>query len=193
MTLPLILASQSIYRKELLQRLQVPFECVSPDLDESPFKSANQHPQKISEALSLAKAEKVFSSHPNACVIGGDQVAHLKGRILNKPLNKDNALEQLTELCGKTHELFTSISVLSPQGRTTFTDVTQLTMRTLSTEALQRYIEKDQPLDCAGSYKIEKLGVSLFEKIETQDPTAIVGIPLMRLQQTLTEIGYIIP
>ena len=193
MTPPLILASQSTYRKELLQRLQIPFECISPHLDESSFKSPGTPPQQISESLCLAKTEKVFSDHPHACVIGGDQVAHLEGHILNKPLNRDNALIQLTELCGKTHELFTSISVISPKGQITFTDVTRLTMRSLSKEALERYIEKDQPLDCAGSYKIEKLGISLFEKIETQDPTAIVGIPLMRLQQTLTQFGYTIP
>lgn len=193
MPYPLILASQSKYKKELLERLCLNFTQSPSQLNEAPFKQTKEPTQNICESLALEKAKKVFKTHPQSCVIGADQIAHLSEKKLDKPLTPENALEQLLLLSGQTHELITSVAVIWPKGQELFSHKTQLTMRQLDKPTLKRYIEIDQPLDCAGSYKIEKTGITLFERVESDDFSAIVGLPLLQLTQTLLKIGYQIP
>ncbi len=193
MSYSLILASQSPYRKTLLKRLNIPFTCVNPHLEESSFKKKHTSPLEIAESLALAKAKKIFHLHPNSCVIGGDQLAHIDNEILDKPMSPETALKQLLLLSGQTHKLITSIAVLSPQNQQVFSDITSLKMRPLDEASLKRYLDLDQPFNCAGSYKLEKSGITLFENIDSQDQSAIMGIPLIQLTQVLINLGYQIP
>lgn len=189
----IILASKSKYRAALLQRLGVSFESIDPSIDEDQIKNSNLSPIKIAEALAVRKAEVVFANNPDACVIGGDQLLNLDGKILGKPGSKEKAVEQLELLSGRSHELITSIAVLADGVKEIYTDVTRLTMRSLSREQLERYVDHDNPIYCAGSYMLEEQGISLFSSIESEDQTAIIGIPLMALTDILTGVGYSIP
>lgn len=189
---PLILASTSVYRKKLLQRLRVPFTTEAPDVDETIFQSLGLPPQELAETLALKKAKAVSLKHPEATVIGSDQVVCLDGKIFGKPLTKQRAIEQLTLLNGKTHELITAVAVVGKFERIV-TETTRLTLAHHEPAAILRYVEADQPLDCAGSYKIESLGISLFESIECTDQSAIEGLPLLHLTRVLREFGWVIP
>jgi septum formation protein len=188
-----ILASTSKYRKELLLRLGIEFECHSPDLDEAPFKERIKNLQELAEVLSLEKARAVQKKFPDAIVIGSDQVAECNGRRLGKPITKEKAQSTLNFLNAKEHRLITSFTVLSVDNVYTRTNVTTLKMRALSAEQIERYIETDNPLDCAGSYKLELNGIGLFEKIDTDDHSAIVGLPLIELANLLNQIGICVP
>lgn len=184
---PLILASTSKYRARLLARLQLPFSQVAPGVDESGFK--NEPARLVAEKLALAKAQAVAARHPDAVVIGSDQVCAFDGTLLDKPGTVANAEAQLRRLAGNTHELFTAV-VIQHTGRSSlFVDTTRLRMRALSPEEIATYVDLDQPLDCAGSYKIESLGVTLLTKVESQDATAIEGLPLLWVSKTLRDLG----
>ncbi len=189
----LILASTSPYRRELLARLGVPFTAVAPEVDEDAYKLPGLDPRALAEILARAKASEVASRFPHAVVIGSDQVASLDGSTLGKPHTVENAVAQLSSMSGRSHQLITAIAVVHPGGRTDFTDVTTLVMRALSEEAIRRYVEADKPLDCAGSYKLEALGIALFERIASEDHTAIVGLPLMAVTTALRGLGFAIP
>ena len=189
----LILASTSKYRRELLMRLRLPFETVAPGVDEVAVKAAGGPAREVVEELARRKAEAVRRLRPSDIVIGSDQAAVLDGEVLDKPGTEANALAQLRSLRGRRHQLITAVAVAHPGGIERFTDVTNLTMRRLTDEEITRYVRAEMPLDCAGSYKIEGLGVTLFEQIETRDHTAIVGLPLAQLSDTLRDLGFALP
>jgi septum formation protein len=189
----LILASTSRYRRELLERLGVPFRSVAPACDEDALKDPALKPRALAEKLALAKAESLREAHPRAAIIGGDQLAELDGRVLGKPGTAEGARAQLAAMAGKEHRLITAIVVLHDGIPYRFTDIAVLRMRPLTPEQITRYVELDRPLDCAGSYKLERAGVALFERIESADHTAITGLPLMTLARILEQVGFSIP
>ncbi len=194
MSLQILLASSSRYRRELLGRLLPSFDSVSPDVDEHAFHDLEPTPDNLAQRLAMEKTLAVSRRFPDAIVIGSDQLADLNGLVLGKPGTVSAAVEQLLSMAGKTHRLLTAVCIAAPgKPLTSILNETRLTMRSLTPEEALRYVERDQPLDCAGSYKIESLGISLFEKIETADFTAIMGLPLIQVSQSLRELGVGIP
>jgi septum formation protein len=189
----LILASTSRYRGELLARLAVPFVAAAPDCDEEAYKSRGFTPRELAETLALTKAESLRAVYPDAAILGGDQLAEIDGEILGKPGTEAAARAQLTRLAGRTHTLITAVAIVHGERILRHTDVTRLTMRPLTADQIARYVAADAPLDCAGSYKLEQLGIALFSRIESEDHTAIVGLPLLALATLLGEIGIVIP
>lgn len=187
---PLVLASTSKYRAGLLSKLGWSFSSEDPQVDESPLKKLDLEPGDIALRLSRMKSEAVFSRNPSSCVIGSDQVCAIGKTIYGKPLSKDEAVRQLLEMNGKTHELLTAVTVTWPGGQTSFLNVTRLHMRELSVQEIARYVETDLPLECAGSYKLEEAGIKLFERIEMEDHTAVIGLPLIELSNVLLNLGY---
>lgn len=190
----LILASASPYRKELLERLNLEFEGIASEVDEDQYKEDIKDAVELTKALAKAKARSIYGTNQDAYVIGGDQVSLFNHEILGKPHTEENAIKQLLKLQGNTHELVTATCLLGPNGHEkTWVETIKLTMRPMSESEIKRYVEKERPLDCAGSYKIEGLGISLFEKIEGHDQTAIIGMPLMSLASRLREVGFQVP
>ncbi len=187
---PLILASTSKYRQELLAQLGLSFTSHAPDFNEDSLKNQGLNPRNLSSDLARQKAMAVFNLHPDCCVIGSDQVCVLGERIFSKPKTKENAIEQLQLLQGKSHQLITSVSIVFPDGEHRFINETSLKMRPLTEEQIVRYIDLEKPLDCAGSYKLESQGIKLFESINMSDHTAIIGLPLIELCNHLIKIGY---
>ncbi len=186
---PLILGSTSRYRKELLSRLQIPFETVAPDVDETP--QANERPKDLALRLALAKAQAVALKNPDAVVIGTDQVADLEGTPLGKPGNHTNATLQLQRMRGKTVIFQTALSVVciaSGYERSDLASV-KVKFRNLTDAEIESYLKAEEPYDCAGSAKSEGLGIALLESIDNDDPTALVGLPLIRTCQMLREAG----
>jgi septum formation protein len=189
----LILASTSVYRRMLLERLGVPFRVMPPSCGESLLKCEVSDPTLLAERLADAKASSVFFSAPRAAVIGCDQLAWCEGHILGKPETPSAAIAQLTQLAGRSHSLITALVVLHGDRRFHHTDVTTLSMRPLAPGAIARYVSADRPLDCAGSYKLESRGITLFDRIESNDHTAITGLPLIALVSILRELRFEIP
>lgn len=192
----LILASTSVFRKELLSRLQVPFTALAPLIDEDSHKDGNLSPTAYTQKLAFLKADSLSKNHPEAVIIGSDQAAFLPEAngsfaILEKPHTKENAVLQLEKLAGRTHQLVTSLCVIYGQKHIYHTDVSELTMLPLSTDQIKRYVEKEPALNSAGSYKLEGLGISLFAKIRCEDSTAIIGLPLMALTKILNDLKVI--
>ncbi len=185
MTASLVLASTSRYRRAQLERLGLFFACEAPRIDEGPLQESGRPPQEIASELALAKAREVFGRFPSARVIGGDQVPEVEGRVLTQPGTAERARDQLASLAGKTHRLWTAVSLVDAQGEWSHLEVAELTMRTLTDEEIAAYVERDEPLDCAGSYKLEAAGIGLFERIECADWTSIEGIPLLALANRL--------
>ena len=181
----LILASSSVYRHGLLARLRLPFISVSPDIDETPL--AGEPPDATALRLALAKAQAVAEMNRRALVIGSDQVADLDGKPLGKPANHESAVRQLQILRGKRVMFHTALCLLdAASGRYQLENIaTVVHFRELSDERIERYLRLEQPYDCAGSAKIEGLGVALVHKIESDDPTALIGLPLMALVNML--------
>lgn len=171
----------------------MPFRVEAPGVDEAVTKAAGGQPQAIVEDLARQKARAVFGRNPKAVVIGSDQAVVLEGELLDKPGSEANAKAQLQSLRGREHRLITSVAIAHHDGLAEFTDITRLTMRELSDAEIERYVQREQPLDCAGSYKIEGLGVALFERIDTRDHTAIVGLPLVQLSAELRKLGVGLP
>ena len=185
----LILASTSPYRRELMNRLGLAFEAIAPDgVDEE---SLNVPPRELVQTLARMKAESIAATHPDAVIIGSDQVGCLDGHVLTKPGTVEAAESQLAGMAGHTHELLTGVCVLDTKTGSIqeHIDIHRLTMRALSPEEIRKYVATEYPLDCAGSYKIEGLGISLFEQIQGHDFTAITGLPLMAVCQMLAQSG----
>ncbi|MBX3462010.1 MAG: septum formation protein Maf [Planctomycetes bacterium] len=190
---PLLLASTSPYRRALLQRFGLPFEAVAPGVDEDVVKRAGGAPATIVRELARRKAQAVAAGRPGAVVIGSDQAVAVDGAVLDKPGSAAKAVAQLEHLQGRDHELLTAVAIVHPGGVVEFVDAARLWMRALSREAIARYVAAEQPFDCAGSYKVEGLGITLFERIDGADHTAIEGLPLLRLAHELRGLGFPLP
>lgn len=191
--LPLLLASSSPYRRELLGRLRLPFICSSPDIDES--RRSNEPAIDLVRRLAHEKALALAGSHPAHLIIGSDQVAVLDGQILGKPHTFERAFEQLTAASGSSVTFLTGLALLNSQSGECQIDYVPFTvhMRRLSRDSIERYLHAEQPYDCAGSFKAEGLGVSLFQSTEGSDATSLVGLPLIRLIDMLLVEGVNIP
>ena len=185
----LILASASSYKRRLLERLAIPFTCQPADIDETP--RPGEKPLALAMRLAREKAAALASSNPQALVLGCDQVIAAGDQIFSKPQTSANAGHQLHQLQGKTHELINAIHLLGPAGIDESEVVTySMTMRPLSQKSIESYVAQDQPLDCAGSYRIESLGIRLFTACQGDDPTAIEGLPLTRVWSLLLRAGW---
>lgn len=184
-----MLASGSTYRQRLLTRLDVSFFVDPADIDES--RRDGESPRELAIRLSREKAIAVSDRHPDAWVIGSDQVIALGDRILHKPGTAQRAREQLQTLQGTAHDLLTGVCVVAPGGRRAEAlSEYRMTMRRLTHDEIAAYVARDEPLDCAGSYKIESAGIGLFESLAGEDYTAIVGLPLTRVRALLAELDY---
>lgn len=191
----LVLASTSPYRAELLGRLGLTYTAVAPDCDEDRLKGQGLAAADLVTRLAREKAESVVLAHPDAVIIGSDQAAELDGEILGKPGTPDRARLQLQRLAGTEHRLLTALCVLDARTgqRAEDLDIHRLRMRALSDAQITRYVVADEPVDCAGSYKIEGLGIALFESVAGTDFTAVVGLPLTRVVALLTDLGVDLP
>lgn len=187
----LILASTSVYRRELLERLHIPFSVVSPEVDETPLTGENT--LDLALRLATAKAQAVAKVHPDAWVIGSDQVADLCGAAIGKPGNFERALAQLQLMRGATVTFHTALCLMHGDVETTVNIPTEVTFRNLSDAVLEAYLHAEEPYDCAGSAKSEGLGISLLESIQSDDPTALIGLPLIALSGLLRDAGFVIP
>ena len=188
----LVLGSTSRYRRELLQRLSIPFEVAAPDVDETP--RSGESPRDLACRLALAKAHAVAALHPDAIVIGSDQVADLGGEPLGKPGTHERAVAQLQRMRGQTVVFQTAVAVVCQDTgfeQTTLAPV-QVVFRDLSDAEIESYLRTEQPYDCAGSAKSEGLGIALLESIHNDDPTALVGLPLIRTCRMLRAAGVAI-
>lgn len=191
----IVLASGSAYRKELLFRLGIPFVCSPPDISEEKIKisllALGTSPEKIAETISFEKGYQRAKLHSDALVISGDQLVAFENQLLGKPGTAEKALSQLALLNGKTHRLITAITLFPPASApVSYTHLSHLKMKSLSARELEHYVSLDNPVDCAGSYKIENHGISLFESIDCDDFTAIQGIPLLWLSNYLKRSGH---
>lgn len=185
----LVLASTSPYRRELLARLGVPFEVAAPDVDETPL--AGESPDDTAQRLSVLKAQAVAQQFPDALIIGSDQVALLEGRQLGKPGTHENAIAQLQAMRGKALEFHTALTLLNARtGSTQTANVpVRLVMRNYSDAQIEAYLRRDQPYNCCGSARSESLGIALIARYETEDPNALVGLPLIKLTEMLANEG----
>ncbi|MEO6103773.1 MAG: Maf family protein [Pseudoxanthomonas sp.] len=189
--MPLILASTSRYRRELLERLRLPFHVARPDVDESP--QAEESPPALAQRLARAKALTIASLHPESWIIGSDQVAALESQALGKPVTRENAVAQLSAMSGRDIRFHTAVCLARGDAVLEAMDTTVVHFRKLAADEIARYLDAEQPLDCAGSFKAEGLGIALFEHIESRDPTALVGLPLIALSKMLREAGFSLP
>ena len=185
----LILGSTSRYRRELLERLRIPFEVRSPDIDESPL--PGEAPAALASRLALAKAQAVAARHPGAVVIGSDQVADLDGQPVGKPGSHERAVEQRRAMSGRSVVFQTAVAVVRRDSGFAGSALVPVTVRfrSLGEAEIERYLRIEQPYDCAGSAKSETLGIALLEAIESNDPTALVGLPLIKTCELLRAAG----
>jgi len=185
----LVLASTSRYRRELLSRLHIPFDVLSPDVDETPL--PDETPSATALRLSVLKAQAAASAHPDALIIGSDQVLMLDSEQLGKPGNYENAFAQLKKMQGRAMVFHTALSLLNSRtGHVQTRDVpTVVHIRPLSEAQIEAYLKKEQPWDCAGSAKSESLGIALMTRMDSPDPTALIGLPLMALTGMLASEG----
>ncbi|HEY1128207.1 MAG TPA: Maf family nucleotide pyrophosphatase [Roseateles sp.] len=184
---PLILASTSRYRRELLTRLRLPFEAVAPEVDETAL--PGEAPAALAERLALAKARAVAALRPGAVVIGSDQVADLGGETIGKPGTHEAATAQLRRMSGREVVFQTAVAVVAPGLAAIERAEVRVRFRELGDAAIEAYLRADQPYDCAGSAKVESLGVALLEAVQSDDPTALVGLPLIRTCALLRRAG----
>lgn len=184
---PLILASTSRYRRDLLTRLRLPFEAVAPEVDERAH--PGEAPAALAERLALAKARAVAALRPGAVVIGSDQVADLGGEAIGKPGTHEAAAAQLRRMSGREVVFQTAVAVVAPGLAAIERAEVRVRFRELSDAAIETYLRADQPYDCAGSAKVESLGVALLDAVESDDPTALVGLPLIRTCALLRRAG----
>jgi septum formation protein len=189
----LILASTSAYRRELLARLGLPFEVAAPDVDESAL--PGEHPRDLALRLALAKARAVGAGRPDALVIGSDQVAAHERQTWGKPLERARALAQLREMSGRTIIFHTALCLLDTRSGAHALDCvpTEVGFRDLSAAEIERYVDREQPFHCAGSAKVESLGISLLRHVRGDDPTALIGLPLIALCGMLRAAGVAVP
>jgi septum formation protein len=185
----LVLASSSRYRRELLERLGIAFQTAAPDCDESPL--ARESPPDTALRLSVLKARALQARFPAALIIGSDQVASSGGEVMGKPGNHDNAVRQLRALSGKAADFHTAVSVLDAGNDRIDSRVVpcRVVFRTLSDSTIESYLRREQPYDCAASAKAEGLGIALIERIDTEDPTSLIGLPLIALSAMLARAG----
>ena len=185
----LILASTSRYRRELLGRLGLPFECIAPDVDETA--AAGEAPAAMAARLARAKAQAIASRHPDALVIGSDQVAELDGVALGKPGSRERSRAQLTAASGRTVRFHTGVCVVHSASARELrhVDSTEVRFRVLDAIMIEHYLDRESALDCAGGFKCEGLGIGLFEAIESRDPTALIGLPLIAVVRMLATFG----
>jgi len=191
--IPVILASTSKYRAELLGRLAIDFQQVAPECDESPL--AGETPGQLVERLSAIKAESIAGKHSQGIVIGSDQVADHNGRILGKPGTPENAAKQLADMSGSVVVFRTGyclVNAATGQQISGRSDV-EARFRNLAEDEIKRYLEHDKPYDCAGAFRSEALGISLLESMHADDPTTIIGLPLIRIAMGLREFGIAVP
>ena len=191
-SLPVVLASTSPFRKELLQRIGIDFETAAPDVDETPL--ANETPEELVKRLSEAKARAIGQSC-QGLIIGSDQIATTGNDMLGKPGTHEKAVEQLRKLSGKLVTFYTGLCLLNSATDETQVDVIpfKVQFRELDEQQIERYLRADQPYNCAGSFKSEGLGITLFTRMEGDDPTALIGLPLIRLTGMLTQAGIVLP
>ncbi|MGH8371498.1 MAG: Maf family protein [Gammaproteobacteria bacterium] len=187
----IILASSSPFRRALLERIRLPFTTESPNLDET--RQEGESPEAMVRRLSEAKAAAIAERHPDALVIGSDQAAVLDGGILGKPGGYPQAVAQLAACSGHEVRFYTGLCVLGPRQRFIHMDSTRVRFRELTGTEIERYLKLEQPYQSAGSFKVEGLGISLFESIQSEDPTALIGLPLIALCRLLRQLGIAIP
>lgn len=189
----IVLGSSSPFRKQLLQQILDEFETCSPDIDETPL--PNETPEELVKRLAVKKAEAVAVDFPEALIIASDQVSVLDGNINGKPGNFENAVAQLKASSGKQVTFFTSLCLYDAKTKQLLLDVVpfRVHFRQLSDEKIRRYVEKEAPFNCAGSFKSEGLGISLFEKLEGDDPNSLIGLPLIKLVGMFEQKGIQIP
>ena len=185
----LILASSSPFRRQILDKLQLEYSCISPDIDESA--KGTETPQELVARLAEAKARKVASTESNSLIIGSDQVAVLGNEILGKPHTHENAVKQLRKLSGHTVTFLTGLSLINSETGQAQTEVVpfKVVFRQLTDEMIENYLRAEEPYNCAGSFKSEALGIVLFEKLEGEDPNTLIGLPLIRLVRMLEQEG----
>lgn len=183
----LLLASTSPYRRALLQRLCIPFDCVAPGTDETPL--AGESPAELSARLAIAKARAVAADHAGTMVLGSDQVASINGSLLGKPGTHERAVAQLRASSGNAVSFYTSVALLNAEGCEHRTIVTTAHFRSLGDQQIEAYLQREKPYDCAGSFKCEGLGIALFERVDSEDPTALEGLPLIATCALLNEAG----
>ncbi|HEC11787.1 MAG TPA: septum formation inhibitor Maf [Acidiferrobacteraceae bacterium] len=185
----LVLASSSPYRRELLGRLQIPFEILAPKIDETPLK--DEPAPALVERLSISKAKAAAEKFPKALIIGSDQVAVHNGHIVGKPHTHDNAVQQLREASGTRITLYTGLVLLNASTGTVQSEIVpfHVVFRSLSEEQIENYLRKEKPYKCAGSVRSEGLGISLLERFEGDDPNTLIGLPLIRLVRMLEKEG----
>lgn len=187
-----MLASTSPYRRELLERLGVPFDVAAPQVDEA--LEASEAPRDAVVRLAVAKARAVAAREPEAVVLASDQLASLDGRPLGKPGTAANAVAQLGAMAGATVTYCTALAIIAPGfADATGLDLSRVTLRRLGGKEISRYVEAARPLDCAGALKLEGAGIALCERMETNDPTALIGLPLIATARLLRERGFEIP
>jgi septum formation protein len=189
----LVLASTSPFRRELLQRLGVSFETLAPDVDET--RRGGESPDVLVQRLSEAKARAGMSQYPDALIIGSDQVAVCGDEVLGKPGNHETACAQLRRLAGQRVSFLTGLCLYDAASDNALVDLVpyQVVFRRLTDQQIDRYLKSEQPYNCAGSFKSEGLGISLFESMQGEDPNALIGLPLIRLTSWLNESGIDIP
>lgn len=188
----LILASSSVYKKMLMERLRIEFSCQAPAIDESQHQ--DELPLEMAARLAEEKALVIARKYPGAIVIGADQVGELEGQVLSKPHNYQSAAAQLRAQSGRTSKFHSGISVVQMLKdnrliKQTRTNTTEVSFRSLQQQQIDNYLLSDQPYDCAGSFKAEGLGISLFTEVKSNDPTSLVGLPLIELCSILEEFG----
>lgn len=185
----LILASTSPFRQQLLRKINLPFSCLSPDIDETP--RANESAEQLVKRLAIAKAKAVTNIATNALIIGGDQVAVINGHIIGKPHNFDNAFRQLADASGKIVTFYTGLCLFN-QAKNTYQVINEcfnVHFRELSDVMITNYLTIEQPFNCAGSFKSEGLGIALFSRLEGKDPNTLIGLPLISLIEMLANEG----
>ena len=190
---PLILASTSRYRAELMVRLRIAFGQAVPQVDETP--KAGETAEKLAARLARAKAQSVAEKRPDACVIGSDQAASCMTRLLGKPGSRDAACEQLAFMAGRTVTFATGVALIHPDLPRPLVelDLTLVKVRRLKTPEIERYVDAEPSLDCAGGFRVEGLGISLFDEVQSRDPTGLIGLPLIATTRLLRKAGYSLP
>lgn len=190
---PLILASTSRYRAELLSRLRIPFRPAAPEVDET--SRPREAAQGLAARLSLAKAAAVSKQFPDAWVLGSDQAAACEGRLLGKPGDRAATCEQLASLSGRYAMFATGVVLMNATANRTLRglDITVVKLRKLKAADIERYVDAEPAFDCAGGFKMEGLGITLFEEIQSRDPTGLIGLPLIATARLLRKAGYVLP
>jgi septum formation protein len=189
----LVLASTSPYRRQLLERFGIRFTVAAPDVDETPLPGETSI--DLTNRLARAKAEVIAHRHPSSVVIGSDQVALFGRDVIGKPGNPERCIEQLKMLSGQRLAFHTAVNVIHSDtgSNQSHLDITTVHFRKLTNDEIERYVARERPVNCAGGFKAEALGITLFERIESQDPTALIGLPLIWLADALRRTGYPLP